>query len=591
MKITDETSVNVVKLCNLLLRASLPHKPVTKKKLKKRKVQQIWKEETIDETSDNVGQLCNLLPTENLPHEPVTKKKHKKRKVQQIGEEEIIDETSVNGDQFSNLQPTASLSHEEEIKKKKKIEKFREEKTIDETSDNVDKRRNSSPTVDSDNANHETNVLNGDVITEEVPKKKKIKQTMEKNREAEDIDETSFNIDQFRNPFEGEEHWCLRRAFLEKNQQVLSPDELICLAQVYMNVELLGCNYAAETMEMVAKLSEGLGQDYQRAHAFMLKPTCIFASDAAACKVRKLNLSDVVQHNRNLSDNTVVEDTQHPVPGHVLNWLRNDLIIFNNNLQQTMQIFNNLNNDLKMNTSTRSDGNGMFEGLVKVGPIEIAKAVDHSAKHALMKASKNAIEFLSQYCYSLKFKYCPADLDGADVVTKSAIAESPHDRDQEESPSLKLDAENIGFKLLEKLGWSGGSLGVRGDGIVDPVAVDQKEGREGLGLRTEDGSNVKLSRDTIRQMMEDFRDGQTNVQKIVFSSECSKEDRKLIHALANQMKLRSRSYGKEGEEGGRYLVVTRKYQLRPTELLRKILVEKDPFFCQTYDVTYPTELN
>lgn len=34
----------------------------------------------------------------------------------------------------------------------------------------------------------------------------------------------------------------------------------------------------------------------------------------------------------------------------------------------------------------------------------------------------------------------------------------------------QLDKDNIGYRMLAKQGWSGGSIGKHGDGIVEPVS-------------------------------------------------------------------------------------------------------------------------
>eukprot|EP00455_Lapot_gusevi_P014620 TRINITY_DN17326_c0_g1_i1.p1 TRINITY_DN17326_c0_g1~~TRINITY_DN17326_c0_g1_i1.p1 ORF type:complete len:122 (+),score=21.74 TRINITY_DN17326_c0_g1_i1:69-434(+) len=45
-----------------------------------------------------------------------------------------------------------------------------------------------------------------------------------------------------------------------------------------------------------------------------------------------------------------------------------------------------------------------------------------------------------------------------------------------------IPASNVGNLMLRKLGWSGGGLGVRGDGIAEPIAVVLKNNKRGLGL-------------------------------------------------------------------------------------------------------------
>lgn len=65
-------------------------------------------------------------------------------------------------------------------------------------------------------------------------------------------------------------------------------DRLVCLAQVLVNVEILGCRYPAETMVQIAELSKGIVEDYRDRQKNKLKRTFVGAADAASAKVKKL---------------------------------------------------------------------------------------------------------------------------------------------------------------------------------------------------------------------------------------------------------------------------------------------------------------
>ena len=41
--------------------------------------------------------------------------------------------------------------------------------------------------------------------------------------------------------------------------------------------------------------------------------------------------------------------------------------------------------------------------------------------------------------------------------------------------------KNKGFKMLEKMGWEGGGLGRSKDGIQEPIQVQQRANKSGLG--------------------------------------------------------------------------------------------------------------
>ena len=52
------------------------------------------------------------------------------------------------------------------------------------------------------------------------------------------------------------------------------------------------------------------------------------------------------------------------------------------------------------------------------------------------------------------------------------------------SPHMPLGSSNKGFELLRKMGWSGGGVGAQEQGRADPVAVDVRASRLGLGARS-----------------------------------------------------------------------------------------------------------
>lgn len=53
----------------------------------------------------------------------------------------------------------------------------------------------------------------------------------------------NWDVEQHKVEHESDEHWDLRRNFLLAHKDKFSEDMLVCLAQVFVNVELLGCRY------------------------------------------------------------------------------------------------------------------------------------------------------------------------------------------------------------------------------------------------------------------------------------------------------------------------------------------------------------
>lgn len=97
---------------------------------------------------------------------------------------------------------------------------------------------------------------------------------------------TDWDIDYYKTEYESEEHWALRKAFIETHKEKFPETELVCLAQVFTNIEFLGCRYPDETMRKVALLSKEVAADYRANRESKIKRTFVGASDAAGAKMQ-----------------------------------------------------------------------------------------------------------------------------------------------------------------------------------------------------------------------------------------------------------------------------------------------------------------
>lgn len=52
---------------------------------------------------------------------------------------------------------------------------------------------------------------------------------------------TNWDVSKYKTNYESDEHWELRRKFIETHKERFPEDKLICLAQVFFNIEFLGC--------------------------------------------------------------------------------------------------------------------------------------------------------------------------------------------------------------------------------------------------------------------------------------------------------------------------------------------------------------
>ena len=77
--------------------------------------------------------------------------------------------------------------------------------------------------------------------------------------------------------------------------------------------------------------------------------------------------------------------------------------------------------------------------------------------------------------------------------------------------------------MLKSLGWKGGSLGGNG-GIVDPINLEIKIGRMGLG--SEGGSSFNIA--YFKQLLNNFKQTSSEYD-LIFSPEFDKEERAALH--------------------------------------------------------------
>lgn len=118
------------------------------------------------------------------------------------------------------------------------------------------------------------------------------------------------DFEQYRKVYESYEHWELRKvslfvcmlscllfqlfnlffkSFLEAHWDKFEEQEILCLAQVFVNVEFLGCKYPLETMQQVAQLAEAIPEikRFRAGRRNKLKRTFVGAADAVQAKLLK----------------------------------------------------------------------------------------------------------------------------------------------------------------------------------------------------------------------------------------------------------------------------------------------------------------
>lgn len=98
--------------------------------------------------------------------------------------------------------------------------------------------------------------------------------------------------------------------------------------------------------------------------------------------------------------------------------------------------------------------------------------------------------------------------------------------DSENKHGKQLDADNKGFKMMKMLGWSGGALGISGNGIEQPISIEMKVDRSGLGLSAD---STKLNYEFFVDYLTKYKTNEKATYDLAFSKEFTKDERKTLH--------------------------------------------------------------
>ncbi|KAI9554268.1 hypothetical protein GHT06_019540 [Daphnia sinensis] len=98
--------------------------------------------------------------------------------------------------------------------------------------------------------------------------------------------EGDWDVEKYKNKFEPDEQWELKRKFMETHKHRFSRERVVCLAQVLVNMEFLGAKYPVETMDTVMELSKDIIEGFREKQKARLQRTFVEASDAASSKVK-----------------------------------------------------------------------------------------------------------------------------------------------------------------------------------------------------------------------------------------------------------------------------------------------------------------
>ncbi|KYN31067.1 NF-kappa-B-repressing factor [Trachymyrmex septentrionalis] len=413
-----------------------------------------------------------------------------------------------------------------------------------------------------------------------------------------------WDVEQHKVEYESDEHWELRRKFLLAHKHKFPEDILVCLAQVFVNVELLGCRYPQETMDLVKELSQDVAAEYREKQKKKLQRTFVEASEAASSKVKGCSAKT----------STVTEESIPSTPNPISNTANNTDESRKKNKKRSKKN-KKLDTEIKLlpDIKKESISNTMnynyqsCENLdIKEGPskqIKTEKNVsvknqNHPYEDIVLwekpDTNDNVLNILEMSAgvsgIAMRWKYskieegwecsiifdseklsCSTDINKKVARQKAAIIaleklqkhcytvkvkgdiRSKITVTTEELKSQESQSEDdwkvsncIGKNMMKMMGWTGGGLGKSEQGIVEPMSamVKTQINREGLGLKknsyTEQEIKIKC-----RKLFKDLLQTDTYSRKDIVFLDFPKEDRIVIHQVARAMGLKSRSQGKD----------------------------------------------
>lgn len=97
----------------------------------------------------------------------------------------------------------------------------------------------------------------------------------------------NWSIRKHKNHYDSDEVWQLKEEFMKKHKAAIPEDELICLTQTMVNIELLGCRYPVQLKQRVEELGGDILKSYRSRRLSRNKRTFVSASDAAQNYVKR----------------------------------------------------------------------------------------------------------------------------------------------------------------------------------------------------------------------------------------------------------------------------------------------------------------
>nr|XP_018902949.1 PREDICTED: NF-kappa-B-repressing factor-like isoform X2 [Bemisia tabaci]XP_018902957.1 PREDICTED: NF-kappa-B-repressing factor-like isoform X2 [Bemisia tabaci]XP_018902966.1 PREDICTED: NF-kappa-B-repressing factor-like isoform X2 [Bemisia tabaci] len=370
--------------------------------------------------------------------------------------------------------------------------------------------------------------------------------------------DTSWDVEKYHVPYESEEHWLLKKQFIEAHKEKYPEERLICLAQCFFNIEFMGTRYPDKVMKLVEELSVEVAAEHREKQKTKLQRTFVKASDAAEAKVKKSSKrpSDSNYPDSKRKKNEAPQFKQGSNQGHVSYSAEvvppkpkgqfSHIILFQYgaNTNPKAVIKTSLDKAKRSLDVDFKKENNMWVCTLKIDQNQLSVGKDAVKKDAETLAFQNGYARLLSECYSIQVtsKDIESVIKGNERVQKAEIVS-----EDGKHPDTKLAQDNVGMKLMKMMGWTGGGLGKNEQGIEEPVLVSTKVTRSGLG-----SLDSKMLMQKLKDLLDEFRSGDESI--MAFSSDFLSEERAFIHQFARRHGFVSKSYGKNEN---RYITISK----------------------------------
>lgn len=357
--------------------------------------------------------------------------------------------------------------------------------------------------------------------------------------------------------------------------------------QMYVNMQLLGCRYPSAVAGQVRAMSDGLGGSYRQKRLGKLTRTFVSASDAVKRKRNEAGdkATDVPKADDASQDEGMEPKAKRPkIP---IEYPQNDSVqekcpkklLRNKGVsKKNLAVLTNLVKNVTLRKLSNCDRatamlcdsiqNSLRYESVKIDGTLAGYLNDTEVTRVPCTTSiKKTREILARKVLDIMCVLCPLLVkksrtatmnvdNNVALVGKGETDTNSHEYTEEKIH--KLSNDNVGAKLLALMGYKGGGLGASGQGRENPVEVQLRDNRSGLGYEGS-VSSMGLSKEfkskihiLLKNFATDYAVGNTQLEELVFPSMFSKEQRSFIHQQVRKYRLKSTSYG-TGDD--RYIVV------------------------------------